>query len=209
MCGVKSTGPLTHGHHFQMTYRILTANGQEKWVLEKGIGVFSRNHEPIAVEGFLTDITDRKEIEEALRAEQERSERLLLNILPVSIAEQLKQDTKSVAYRFDEATILFADIVNFTALSAAMPPTELVNLLNEIFSTFDHLAERHRLEKIKTIGDAYMVVGGIPNAIPDHTEGDRGKWPSTCATRSPTLNVRIKPPLASALALTRVPLWLG
>jgi PAS domain S-box-containing protein len=161
---------LTHGHHFQMTYRILTANGQEKWVLEKGIGVFSRNHEPIAVEGFLTDITDRKEIEEALRAEQERSERLLLNILPVSIAEQLKQDTKSVAYRFDEATILFADIVNFTALSAAMPPTELVNLLNEIFSTFDHLAERHRLEKIKTIGDAYMVVGGIPNAIPDHTE---------------------------------------
>lgn len=161
---------LSHGHHFQMTYRILTAQGQEKWVLEKGIGVFARNHDPIAVEGFLTDITDRKEIEEALRAEQERSERLLLNILPVSIAEQLKQDAKSVAYRFEEATILFADIVNFTALSAALPPTDLVNLLNEIFSTFDHLAERHRLEKIKTIGDAYMVVGGIPNTMPNHTE---------------------------------------
>ncbi|MEB3268755.1 MAG: PAS domain S-box protein, partial [Leptolyngbya sp.] len=116
---------LSHGHHFQMTYRILTAQGQEKWVLEKGIGVFARNHDPIAVEGFLTDITDRKEIEEALRAEQERSERLLLNILPVSIAEQLKQDAKSVAYRFEEATILFADIVNFTALSAALPPTDL------------------------------------------------------------------------------------
>ncbi|WP_008308859.1 adenylate/guanylate cyclase domain-containing protein [Leptolyngbya sp. PCC 6406] len=161
---------LTHGHHFQMTYRILTANGQEKWVLEKGIGVFSRDRDPIAIEGFLTDITDRKEIEEALRVEQERSERLLLNILPVSIAEQLKQDTKSVAYRFEEATILFADIVNFTALSSALSPTELVNLLNEIFSTFDHLAERHRLEKIKTIGDAYMVVGGIPNSMPDHIE---------------------------------------
>lgn len=161
---------LTHGHHFQMTYRILTANQQEKWVLEKGIGVFSRHREPIAIEGFLTDITDRKEIEEALRVEQERSERLLLNILPVSIAEQLKQDAKSVAYRFDEATILFADIVNFTQLSGAMQPTELVDLLNEIFSTFDHLAERHRLEKIKTIGDAYMVVGGIPNPIPNHTE---------------------------------------
>jgi PAS domain S-box-containing protein len=161
---------LQHGHHFQMTYRVLTANGQEKWVLEKGIGVFSRHHKPLAIEGFLTDITDRKEIEEALRAEQERSERLLLNILPVSIAEQLKQDTKSIAYRFDEATILFADIVNFTALSAALAPTELVNLLNEIFSTFDHLAERHHLEKIKTIGDAYMVVGGIPNAMPNHTE---------------------------------------
>lgn len=161
---------LTHGHHFQMTYRILTANQQEKWVLEKGIGVFSRHREPIAIEGFLTDITDHKEIEEALRVEQERSERLLLNILPVSIAEQLKQDAKSVAYRFDEATILFADIVNFTQLAGAMQPTELVDLLNEIFSTFDHLAERHRLEKIKTIGDAYMVVGGIPNPIPNHTE---------------------------------------
>lgn len=161
---------LTHGHHFQMTYRVLTAQGQEKWVLEKGIGVFSHRQVPVAVEGFLTDITDRKEIEEALRAEQERSERLLLNILPVSIAEQLKQDAKSVAYRFEEATILFADIVNFTALSASMPPTELVNLLNEIFSTFDHLAEKHGLEKIKTIGDAYMVVGGIPNYMQRQTE---------------------------------------
>ncbi|MBE7380084.1 MAG: PAS domain S-box protein [Leptolyngbya sp. SIO1E4] len=160
---------LTYGHHFQMTYRILTANGQEKWVLEKGISVSSEPDQPIVVEGFLTDITDRKEIEEALRMEQERSERLLLNILPAAIADQLKRNTQSIAYRFDEATILFADIVNFTELSAALPPTELVDLLNEIFSAFDHLAERHHLEKIKTIGDAYMVVGGIPNPIPNHT----------------------------------------
>ena len=160
----------TYGHHFQMTYRILTASDQEKWVLEKGINVSSQPNQPVVVEGFLTDITDRKEIEEALRVEQERSERLLLNILPVSIADQLKQDARSIAYRFDEATILFADIVNFTELSAAMPPTELVDLLNEIFSAFDHLAERHHLEKIKTIGDAYMVVGGIPNPSPEHTQ---------------------------------------
>ncbi|MDA0866049.1 MAG: PAS domain S-box protein, partial [Cyanobacteria bacterium] len=160
---------LTHGNHFQMTYRILTADGQEKWVLEKGVGVAARQKEPIAVEGFLTDITDRKEIEEALRVEQERSERLLLNILPASIAEQLKQNAKSVAYRFDEATVLFADIVNFTALLSALIPTALVDVLNEIFSTFDHLAERHQLEKIKTIGDAYMVVGGLPNVLPNHT----------------------------------------
>jgi PAS domain S-box-containing protein len=160
---------LPAGSPFQMTYRILTATGQEKWVLEKGIPVSSVHTQPAIIEGFLTDITDRKEIEEALRVEQERSERLLLNILPASIADQLKRHNRSIAYRFDEATILFADIVNFTALSGEMVPTELVDLLNEIFSAFDHLAERHRLEKIKTIGDAYMVVGGLPRALPDHT----------------------------------------
>lgn len=167
-------GELAHslesGHNFQMTYRILTSDGQEKWVLEKGVRVGATSYQVPVVEGFLTDITDRKEIEEALRMEQERSERLLLNILPASIADQLKRNAQSVAYRFDEATILFADIVNFTGLSGEILPTELVNLLNEIFSAFDHLAERHKLEKIKTIGDAYMVVGGIPNAIQHHTQ---------------------------------------
>ncbi len=161
---------LPAGNPFQMTYRILTANGQEKWVLEKGIPVSRPNTTPAIVEGFLTDITNRKEIEEALRVEQERSERLLLNILPASIADQLKRSSRSIAYRFDEVTILFADIVNFTELSGALPPTDLVDLLNEIFSAFDHLAERHRLEKIKTIGDAYMVVGGVPSALPNHIQ---------------------------------------
>jgi PAS domain S-box-containing protein len=160
---------LPEGTPFQMTYRILTASGQEKWVLEKGIPVSGPHTTPAVVEGFLTDITNRKEIEEALRVEQERSERLLLNILPASIADQLKRSSRSIAYRFDEVTILFADIVNFTELSGALPPTDLVDLLNEIFSAFDHLAERHRLEKIKTIGDAYMVVGGLPSALPNHT----------------------------------------
>ena len=160
---------LPEGRPFQMTYRILTANEQEKWVLEKGIPVSRPGTQPAIVEGFLTDITDRKEIEEALRVEQERSERLLLNILPASIADQLKRSSRSIAYRFDEVTILFADIVNFTELSGALAPSELVDLLNEIFSAFDHLAERHRLEKIKTIGDAYMVVGGVPSALPNHT----------------------------------------
>lgn len=155
--------------HFQMTYRIITASGQEKWVLEKGIGVFSPEGEAIAIEGFLTDITDRKRIEEALHIEREKSEQLLLNILPQPIAEQLKQDPRAIASRIDEATILFADIVNFTGLSAAISPTELVDLLNQIFSTFDQLAEKHGLEKIKTIGDAYMVVGGIPFPRKDHT----------------------------------------
>ncbi|MBD0266935.1 MAG: PAS domain S-box protein [Cyanobacteria bacterium Co-bin8] len=155
---------------FEMIYRIITASGQEKWVLEKGIWVWDEAEEPVAIEGFVTDITDRKRVEEALKAEQEESERLLLNILPQPIAEELKREQKSIAYRFDEVTILFADIVNFTGLSSAVSPAELVDTLNQVFSTFDRLAEKHGLEKIKTIGDAYMVVGGLPQQMTRHAE---------------------------------------
>jgi len=118
----------------------------------------------------IEDITKRKQAEEALRIEQEKSERLLLNILPKPIAERLKQSTSAIAEQFSDATILFADIVGFTPLSARMSPIELVNLLNQIFSTFDQLAEKHGLEKIKTIGDAYMVVGGLPIPRSDHAQ---------------------------------------
>ena len=116
------------------------------------------------------EIADRLAAEQALKQEREKSEKLLLNILPQPIAEQLKQNSQAIAYRFEEVTILFADIVNFTGLSAGIPPTELVNLLNQIFSGFDQLAEKHGLEKIKTIGDAYMVVGGLPNPMSNPTE---------------------------------------
>ncbi|MFP4007220.1 MAG: adenylate/guanylate cyclase domain-containing protein [Spirulinaceae cyanobacterium] len=116
------------------------------------------------------DISDRKIIETALRQEQEKSEQLLLNILPEAIATQLKQSPGTLAKQFEEVTILFADIVGFTSLSERLGPIELVNLLNRIFSQFDRLAERHGLEKIKTIGDAYMVVGGLPVPRQDHAE---------------------------------------
>ncbi|MGE5658960.1 MAG: adenylate/guanylate cyclase domain-containing protein [Actinomycetota bacterium] len=106
----------------------------------------------------------------ALEAEQERSERLLLNILPGSIAERLKQEPQTIADSFAEVSVLFADIVGFTELSARISPTELVKLLNEVFSVFDHLVEHHRLEKIKTIGDAYMVVAGLPEHRSDHAQ---------------------------------------
>ncbi|MDN5278414.1 MAG: adenylate cyclase [Clostridiales bacterium] len=97
-----------------------------------------------------------------IKKEQERSEALLLNILPKSIAERLKQNESAIADAFSEATILFADIVGFTEISGKMSPAQLVEILNGIFSRFDRLAEKHKLEKIKTIGDAYMVVGGLP-----------------------------------------------
>ncbi|MGB7441479.1 MAG: adenylate/guanylate cyclase domain-containing protein [Coleofasciculaceae cyanobacterium] len=105
-----------------------------------------------------------------LLIETEKVERLLLNILPDSIAKRLKQDTETIADSFEEVTVLFADLVDFTKLSGKISPTELVGLLNEIFSRFDRLVERYGLEKIKTIGDSYMVVGGLPVPRPDHAE---------------------------------------
>jgi len=108
--------------------------------------------------------------EEELATERAKSEGLLLNVLPRRIAERLKQKERSIAERFDEATVLFADIVNFTQLSERTGPTKLVQLLDQIFTRFDALADQHGLEKIKTIGDAYMVVGGLPEPQSDHAE---------------------------------------
>lgn len=119
---------------------------------------------------LLREVREREQAEEALRREQQKSEQLLLNILPRAVVDQLKQLEGSLAERFDEVTILFADIVNFTPLAAQISPLELVNWLNQIFSTFDRLAEQLQLEKIKTIGDAYMVVGGLPVPRADHAE---------------------------------------
>lgn len=105
-----------------------------------------------------------------LADEQERSERLLLNILPQAIAERLKEGESTIADTFSDVTVMFADLVGFTKLSANLSPAELVELLNQIFSSFDELAEKYGLEKIKTIGDAYMVVGGLPTPRKDHAE---------------------------------------
>jgi len=89
-------------------------------------------------------------------------------VLPGPIADRLKSGEGLIVDRFDSVTVLFADIVGFTALSSRVPPEQLVSMLNELFSTFDRLAEKHGLEKIKTIGDAYMVVAGIPQPLSNH-----------------------------------------
>jgi class 3 adenylate cyclase len=105
-----------------------------------------------------------------LEAEQQRSEQLLLNILPAPVADRLKASNGIIAESFAEATVLFADIIDFTRLSSLLSHSELVELLNEVFSVFDRLTEQYGLEKIKTIGDAYMVVGGLPTPREDHVE---------------------------------------
>jgi class 3 adenylate cyclase len=111
-------------------------------------------------------IRNRRELD----LEREKSERLLLNVLPASIAARLKQTEGVIADGFPEVTVLFADIVDFTGRSEQITPEQVVEVLNDLFSTFDQLTRRHGLEKIKTIGDAYMVVGGLPEPRTDHAE---------------------------------------
>ncbi len=105
----------------------------------------------------------------ALEHEQERSERLLLNILPAPVALRLKNAEHTIADGFADATVMFADIVNFTQVAANMTPSQVFSMLNSIFSAFDDMAEQHGLEKIKTIGDAYMVAGGINSDNDDYS----------------------------------------
>lgn len=106
----------------------------------------------------------------ALEEEQRKSERLLLNVLPAVIVQRLKQGETTIADRSSNVTVLFADIVDFTHLSASIEPEQVVDILNTVFNHFDDLVERCGVEKIKTIGDAYMAVGGIPEPREDHAD---------------------------------------
>ncbi|WP_342361615.1 adenylate/guanylate cyclase domain-containing protein [Terrarubrum flagellatum] len=113
---------------------------------------------------------DLMEANIVIASERARSERLLLSILPAAIASRLKLSSSAIADSYPAATVLFADIVGFTPLSRKIGASELVRLLDQMFSRFDALAARHGLEKIKTIGDCYMVVGGLPEPKEDHCE---------------------------------------
>ncbi len=119
------------------------------------------------------EFINRRKVEQRereLAIEKEKSERLLLNILPESIADRLKSDTSRIADRFDEVTVLFADIAGFTDQSSQMSADQLVGMLDTVFSQFDEVADRLGLEKIKTIGDAYMVAAGVPSNATDHAD---------------------------------------
>ena len=105
-----------------------------------------------------------------LRKEQGKSENLLLNILPKEIATILKNESRTIADQYTGASVMFADMVGFTPLSAKLAPVEMVELLNEVFSFFDSLLDKYGIEKIRTIGDSYMVASGLPRLRPDHAQ---------------------------------------
>jgi class 3 adenylate cyclase len=113
--------------------------------------------------------TSLEETHKLLQIEQERSERLLLNILPGPVAERLKQNNQTIADGFADVTVMFVDIVNFTRLAEGLTPQQVFSMLNRIFSSFDELADQFGMEKIKTIGDAYMVAGGLNNELHNYT----------------------------------------
>ncbi|MCC6192295.1 MAG: adenylate/guanylate cyclase domain-containing protein [Anaerolineales bacterium] len=117
-----------------------------------------------------TFVRQRNALLALLRLEQAKSENLLLNILPAEVAALLKAGERTIADYFPGASILFADMVGFTPLTAAMAPAELISLLNEVFTHFDDLVDKYGLEKIRTIGDSYMVASGVPRPRADHAQ---------------------------------------
>ena len=129
----------------------------------------------------------------AIKREQGRAQHLLLNVLPAPVAERLKREEGIIADAYAEVSILFADLVDFSEWAAEVAPATLVTALNELFSSFDRLAERHGLEKIKTIGDAYMAVAGLPVTRPDHAvaagemELDMQRARDLCGGRKPSV----------------------
>lgn len=113
-------------------------------------------------------VEQRERVRQALEIEQERSEHLLLNVLPEAIAQRLKAGAGVIAEHYDDVSVLFADLVGFTEQTQLMEPEDLVTVLDRIFTAFDRVVDREGVEKIKTIGDAYMVAGGPPDRRPDH-----------------------------------------
>ena len=153
----------------QVKAAFITKDGQTIF-LEGNINCKFVEGHPVATRGIFRNITQRLAAEKALRYQQKETERLLLNILPAVISKPLKEEPANIAEDFADVTVLFADIVGFSEIAASMSAIQLLNLLNSIFSTFDRLTEQHGLERIKTIGDAYMVVGGLPTRRPDHAQ---------------------------------------
>ncbi|MGF1512496.1 MAG: adenylate/guanylate cyclase domain-containing protein [Elainellaceae cyanobacterium] len=149
---------------------IYRKDGSTVWINETIRAVKDSADELCFYEGTVQDITERRQIELEIRRQRFQSERLLINVLPQTIAQRLKAGTHTIADNSEHVSVLFADLVNFTKVSAYLSPKELVELLNQIFSTFDQLVDTYKLEKIKTIGDAYMVAAGVPLPRPDHLE---------------------------------------
>lgn len=160
--------------HAELT---LTVAAKDRCYDLKQTSILDRNGDCIGHMIVLRDITERKQAEIELRiakalaeSQREKTHALLRNILPEEIAEELENEIRIIADQYDNVSILFADVVDFTPLSVKMTPLKLVGMLNEIFSYIDGLVEKYQLEKIKTIGDCYMVAAGVPRPRADHAQ---------------------------------------
>ena len=162
---------------YDIEYRIVRTDGDIRWIRDKAFPVRNDAMDVYRVVGVAQDITENKNLIRDLNLEKERTERLLENILPKSIIDALKGqenvplqtlEAPVIAQRIDHATVLFADLVGFTAFSSSRQADYVVQQLNHIFKAFDRLAENHGVEKIKTIGDCYMLAGGVPDHQDDH-----------------------------------------
>lgn len=159
------TGKLVHTE-----LRALKKNGELIEISLNYVPVIGEQGEILYSNAALRDVSELKQAQRELEAERFRSEDLLLNILPKTIVERLKKSPSVIADKFENATILFCDIRGFTAIASQISPDRLISTLNVVFSEFDHLVSFFGLEKIKTIGDAYMVAGGLPEPRDDHAE---------------------------------------
>jgi urea transport system substrate-binding protein len=159
---------------YDIEYRIVRQDGGIRWIRDKAFPVRDASGEIYRVVGVAQDITENKNLIRDLNEEKSRTEHLLENILPKSIIGALKGrqsmplESPVIAQRIDHATVLFADIVGFTAFSQSREAEYVVNQLNQLIHVFDQLVDKHGVEKIKTIGDAYMLAGGVPDYQEDH-----------------------------------------
>ncbi len=148
-----------------------TTGLQPAWAQQMGFVVTTVSACVMVVVTVWFALRDTARAEAVMESEYERSEALLSNMLPASIAERLKEpDHNVIADKYDEASVLFADIVGFTERASSTAPAELVRFLDHLYGTFDELVDRHGLEKIKVSGDSYMVVSGVPRPRPDHAQ---------------------------------------
>ena len=151
-------------------FRVLKSDGSTLDVSLKFSAVSDQDGNILYSNAVWRDVTDIKAMQRAIEAEKRRTEEVLLNVLPRSIVERLKSSPAVIADDARDATILFCDIAGFTQLSRRLSPEKLISSLNIVFSEFDHLVGFYELEKIKTIGDAYMIASGVPVQRDDHAE---------------------------------------
>jgi guanylate cyclase len=145
-----------------------SSNNLPEWIVQAFFVLNIGGVSAIAFGMLYHFVGENQRILRLLGLEKEKSERLLLNVLPQDIVDSLRDDQRTIADRYEAVSILFADIVGFTSLSREMAPEELVDLLNHVFTRFDFLAAKHGVEKLKTVGDTYMAVSGAPQRRSDH-----------------------------------------